>query len=104
MVTTNLVNSFNEEAKSVTLQNDGKIVVAGNVRSRDDGNFDFGIVRYNSNGTVDNSFDTDGMFVTTVGTSHDQVAFVDVQSDGKIVVAGCSKNGSYYEFTVMRCK
>src|SRR5215211_7736343 len=42
-------------AKSVAMQSDGKIVVAGN-SFIDGGNNDFAVVRYNANGTLDATF------------------------------------------------
>jgi uncharacterized delta-60 repeat protein len=49
---------------AVGIQSDGKIVVAGNVQ-RDDGNQDFGVVRLNSNGTLDTTFAGDGKKVVS---------------------------------------
>jgi len=70
-----------DAAKSVVLQSDGKIVVAGN-----SGN-SFAIVRYNTDGSLDTSFDTDGK-VTTLFSGVTAAESVVLQSDGKIVVAG----------------
>ena len=68
---------------SVTVQSDGKILVAGVSNSN------FALVRYNANGSLDTSFDTDGKVITDFG-SGDGGNCVTVQSDGKIMVAGCS--------------
>ena len=45
------------------------------------------MVRYNTNGSLDTSFDTDGRVTTNIGTT-DQGNGVAIQTDGKIVVAG----------------
>jgi uncharacterized delta-60 repeat protein len=87
-------------AKSVALQSDGKIVVAG--YSYNGSNYDFAVVRYNTNGSLDTSFDTDGKVTTDFGASSDYAESVALQSDGKIVVAGTSYNGSNYDFAVVR--
>ena len=84
----------------MVLQSDGKIVVAG--YSVIGGNFDFALARYNTNGSLDTSFDTDGKLTTAIGASDDQARSVILQSDGKIVVAGQSSNGSNYDFAVVR--
>jgi uncharacterized delta-60 repeat protein len=88
-------------AYSVAIQGDGKIVAAG--YSYIVGANDFAVVRYNSNGSLDTSFDTDGIVTTAVGTSVDMAYSVAIQGDGKIVVAGNSLIfGNDYDFSVVR--
>jgi uncharacterized delta-60 repeat protein len=73
--------------KGVALQADGKILVSG--YSNSNGSWEFALVRYNQNGTLDSSFDLDGRLTTTFGSSSsDYGASVTVQADGKIVVVG----------------
>ncbi len=84
-----------DEAKSVTVQSDGRILVAG--RSYTGVNFDFALVRYDSNGSLDTSFDGDGKLTNTIGIGHDEAESVAVQSDGKIVVAGRSTVGTGFD-------
>jgi uncharacterized delta-60 repeat protein len=69
---------------AVAVQSDGKIVVAGHIF-----NDDFAVVRFNSDGSPDSSFDSNGLVTTDFGAS-DQAYAVAIQSDGKIVVAGTS--------------
>lgn len=89
----------NSSASSIAIQSDGKIVVAG---SSDNGSFlDFTIVRYNSNGSLDLSFDSDGIVTTNIGNYDDEARSLAIQSDGKIVVAGCAQ-GSNYDFALVR--
>jgi uncharacterized delta-60 repeat protein len=68
-----------------------KIVAAGNAAMADS---DFGVVRYNSDGSLDTSFDTDGKVTTDISTS-DQGYAVAIQSDDKIVVAGYNANADF---------
>jgi uncharacterized delta-60 repeat protein len=82
-VTTNFGSS--SEIRSITLQSDGKIVAAG---VSDD---NFAIARYNSNGTLDNTFSGDGKLTTDIG-SFDGIYSIAIQSDGKIVAVGGSGN------------
>jgi uncharacterized delta-60 repeat protein len=70
-------------AEAVALQPDGKIVAAGFARS-----VDFGLARYNSNGTLDASFGTGGKVTTDFGGFSDAAFGVAIQPDGKIVAAG----------------
>ncbi len=84
---------------SVTLQKDGKILVAGATRANS--SYDFALIRYNSNGSLDTSFSSDGVLTTAIGLSEDIGYDVAVQSDGKILVSGASKNYSY-DFALAR--
>ena len=83
---------FDDNAQSVAIQSDGKIIVAGwSVNGVDDFTqqpiSDFALVRYNSNGTPDNSFSGDGKLTTDFGYD-DLAKAVTIQNDGKILVAG----------------
>lgn len=72
---------------AVTLQPDGKVIVAGNSY-----NDKFAIARYTSSGDLDTTFDGDGKVITSLGSGlKSYVSYVSVQADGKIIVAG----GSY---------
>ncbi len=73
---------------AVALQNDGRIVVAGYTFGG--GSFDFALARYNSDGSLDTSFDGDGKLTTDFITGDDYAYDVVVQNDGKIVVVGSS--------------
>jgi uncharacterized delta-60 repeat protein len=97
---TTAIGTSSDYANSVTLQSDGKIVVAG--RSYNGNNYDFALVRYNPDGTLDTSFDGDGKLTTAIGTSNDVAQSVTLQSDGKIVVAGFSDNGNTADFALVR--
>ncbi len=91
-------------ANSIAIQSDGKIVVAG---YRDNGigsvnDFDFALVRYNTNGTLDLTFGTDGIVITPIGSGSEKAEEVLIQSDGKILVAGSSHNGTNDDFALVR--
>jgi uncharacterized delta-60 repeat protein len=75
-----------DEAHSVLIQEDGKIVLVG--FSFDFFIRNFTVVRYNTNGTIDDTFDADGIVTTSI-TSYDDAAYSSaLQNDGKIVIAG----------------
>ena len=59
-------------------------------------------MRYNTDGTLDTSFDSDGKVTTAIGSGNDDACSVAIQSDGKIVVAGDSNNGSNDDFALVR--
>ncbi|MGZ8190947.1 MAG: hypothetical protein ACXWTS_06915, partial [Methylococcaceae bacterium] len=91
---------FSENAYSVTVQADGKILLAG--YSYDSIRYAFALVRYNSDGSLDTSFDGDGKVTTNFGFTQDRGYSVTVQADGKIIVAGTSSNGSNDDFALVR--
>jgi uncharacterized delta-60 repeat protein len=86
------------EGRSVALQSDGKIVVAGFAdtwtSTNTTVNDDVLVLRLNSNGTIDNSFDSDGRktwsSVTQGGTegSVDRAFALAVQPSGRIIIGG----------------
>ena len=92
----------NTEARGVAVQSDGKIVVAsfGTIA----GVQQFGIARYNANGTLDTSFGGTGRVLTAIGISGSNATGVALQKDGKIVVAGYAVNnsGRVYDFACVR--
>ena len=97
---TTAVGSSQDQARSVVLQSDGKIVAAG--FSDNGSNYDFAVVRYNADGSLDTTFSGDGIVTTAVGLALDTANSVVMQSDGKIVAAGYSYNGSNDDFAVVR--
>ncbi|MBC3806519.1 cadherin-like domain-containing protein [Undibacterium seohonense] len=86
--------------RSIIVQIDGKILLAG--QSQIGGNNVFALVRYNSNGSLDTTFDTDGKVTVAIG-DRDVAYSVTVQTDGKILLGGVSKNGNGNDnFTLVR--
>jgi uncharacterized delta-60 repeat protein len=92
-----------DEARSVTLQSDGKILVAGYSALIGSSLFDFALVRYNVDGSLDTSFDVDGKLTTAIGTRGDFGESITLQPDGKILVAGYANDSSDNpDFAVVR--
>jgi uncharacterized delta-60 repeat protein len=86
--------------RQVAVQSDGKIVVVGSANNG--ANYDFALARYTTNGVLDTAFNGTGKVTTPIGSGDDQAYSLKVQSDGKIVVAGRSHNGSNYDFALAR--
>jgi uncharacterized delta-60 repeat protein len=88
--------------KATTVQTDGKVVVAG--LSHTASNQDFGVARYNTNGTLDNTFNGTGEVITSIGAGNapDIALSIAIQGDGKIVVAGYTFNGGNSDFSMVR--
>ena len=98
------IGILNSVPTALTIQPDGKIVVAGytNAGSSGSPNYVFALVRFLVNGAIDNSFDFDGKAATPPGLGDDKGYAVAIQPDGKIVLAGSSGNGSNTDFAVIR--
>jgi uncharacterized delta-60 repeat protein len=108
MAITSFTPTF-DVAYAVAVQpTDGKIVVTGYTATSSDsfGNryADFAVARYNTDGTLDTTFDGDGWVATNASannTGHDSAYDVAIQSDGKIVAGGDSQ-GTGTELTLLR--
>ncbi len=81
----------NSSANALTLQADGKIIVTGSVSGK------VALLRLLSNGSIDNSFDQDGIVAADFSGSTERGNDVKVQNDGKIVVAGYSYNETIFQ-------
>ncbi|WP_407571992.1 hypothetical protein [Deinococcus altitudinis] len=82
--------SSDDTATALQVQPDGKLIVAGYTIKSDSTGYDFAVVRYTTGGALDTSFGKGGKVVTPVGVggSNDVANAVQVQPDGKIVLAG----------------
>ncbi len=98
-IATSAIGISNDEAYGVSVQDDGKILIAGS--SIIDSHSEFAILRYNSDGSLDTSFDTDGKVTTSFGAGSSDGKSVTLQADGKILVSGSYLDG-VYKFAVAR--
>ncbi|PNY79597.1 hypothetical protein [Deinococcus koreensis] len=81
-------------ARSVAVQSDGKIVVAGGATNSANEER-FGVARLNANGALDTGFGTGGKVTTSIsGSSSDRAQALMIQPDGKIVAGGYASYGS----------
>lgn len=85
-VTTNFTpgrrGALGDGAYGVLVQGDGRILAVGLARGR------VALARYNTNGRLDTSFSRDGKVRTNFTSGVDHADDVELQGDGKIVVAG----------------
>ncbi|HSB11392.1 MAG TPA: hypothetical protein VLM38_18030 [Blastocatellia bacterium] len=75
-------------AYSVVIQPDGKIVVAGEAAVPEHSSSDFALARFNSDGSLDRSFGSDGTVITDFFGKAEHVFGLALQTDGKIVAVG----------------
>ncbi|MEO8961507.1 MAG: hypothetical protein ABI325_06485, partial [Ginsengibacter sp.] len=90
----------NDTSICVAIQSDGKIVLAG--YSSSGGNTNFAICRYNSDGSLDNTFNTNGKQTTDFGSASGYANSLGVQADGKLVVLGYKNDGVKSEVAAAR--
>jgi len=84
-----------------TLLHPDKIVVAG------DSLIDTAIIRYNLNGSLDTTFDTDGILVVSLGAGNDEANAIGFQTTPligatRIIIAGFAETASGRDFMVAR--
>jgi len=83
-----------DQARSATLQPDGKIVAAGTMISPNGLTQRFALVRYNPNGARDGTFSGDGRQTIDFGSCCQSATKVLLQADGKIVAVGYANTES----------
>jgi uncharacterized delta-60 repeat protein len=78
-------------------QTDGKIVVAGT-----DGNGNFMLGRYNTDGTLDVSFANNGVIITDISTAADALNALVITADGKIIAGGSTVQDGHNQFALVQ--
>jgi uncharacterized delta-60 repeat protein len=94
------INNQVQEVNTVKVQTDGKILVCGNNFTPDE----YFVIRQNTNGTLDNTFNTNGVLTFTIpGASVDGGSnTMSLQPDGKILVGGSDYDGTTIGSVVVR--
>jgi uncharacterized delta-60 repeat protein len=87
------IDGSNDNVRGLALQRNGKIVAAGSATIGHRPDTDFVVARFNTDGSVDSSFGTNGKVTTDFAGKNtdedlDSAYAVAIQSDGKIVAAG----------------
>jgi len=93
---------YSDVGLTCTAQPDGKIVVAGSSAITNGAPADFALVRYNTDGSLDTSFNSTGKVTTDFFGDADYAQHVTLQSDGKLVVAGFATDAGQTVFAVAR--
>ena len=94
--------NFDMNSRHVVISSEGKIYAAGNGQNS---TFDFGmgVVRYNSDGSLDNGFGESGIAIVNVNSnSTDEANVIALQNDDKILLAGLIRDGTNNNFGVIR--
>jgi uncharacterized delta-60 repeat protein len=93
-----------ERIHDVAIQPDGKIFLIGETQLVPTINSDIAIARINSNGTLDNTFNSTGKLQIDFIAGYSDYGYASIlQSDGKLLVAGSSEiTLGKYEFALVR--
>ncbi|HEY8186635.1 MAG TPA: hypothetical protein VIF64_11225 [Pyrinomonadaceae bacterium] len=96
---------FGDQIRALAIDQANRIVAAGltNTASSNCGLYvaDFAVARFTQNGTIDNSFSSDGRVSTDVYGGYERADGLLLQPDGKIVITG-STNSSVEDFALVR--
>jgi uncharacterized delta-60 repeat protein len=100
------IGAGSADAWSVAVQPDGKILVGGDLLYSDESGQNqvaIALARYRPDGRLDPDFGSEGKVTTPTGAWPSlPVADLALQRDGKIVVAGATRNGSQTLFALVR--
>ena len=87
-VFTDFGSTRDSAGRTVAIQRDGKIVVAGFSQPRDSDEEDFALARYNRDGSLDGRFGSNGKVLIDVGFGADDVFDAAIDHAGRIVAVG----------------
>ena len=94
------IGNGDDSANAMTLQTDGKVLLAG--ACLNGANVAFCAARYLANGTLDIAWNGTGKVITPIGGGEDTATAMTLQPDGKLLLAGSCVNGSQYDFCAVR--
>ncbi|MFZ1256314.1 MAG: delta-60 repeat domain-containing protein, partial [Saprospiraceae bacterium] len=80
-----------DQAGSIAIQKDGKLLVGGRTNVVNNA-FDFILARYLSDGNLDLGFGDQGKIIRDFGSSQENIEFIKVLSDQRILIGGYSNN------------
>lgn len=90
------INPVQSRATSVLVLADNKIIVAGYVNTYSARGHDFALVKYNTDGSYDSTFGTNGKQVSDFGDGDDTAYSITYTAADKIVVAGITSIGQRF--------
>ncbi len=92
--TTSINGSTRCAINALVLQPDGTLVAAGSAYMGEYYQYQFALLRYNADGTLDHSFGTNGIVTTPIGRSHATAFALVLRPDGRLVAGGYADGGA----------
>jgi uncharacterized delta-60 repeat protein len=92
------IDTASNMSQAIAIEPDNKILVAGTAGNLD---YKFALVRFNTDGSLDNTFGINGAITTDFGNGAIANAIA-LQADGKIVLAGLANTKTANEFGIAR--
>jgi len=96
------VLGYEDEARAMVVQQNGKILVAGTAEvASGSKKYDFAVARFNADGSIDGGFGSGGVVSLNIN-DNDIPEGIALQKDGKILVGGTSDIDGDANYTVVR--
>ncbi|HEX5626168.1 MAG TPA: hypothetical protein VFX48_09135 [Saprospiraceae bacterium] len=89
-----------DQASAIAVQPDGKLLVGG--RTNASGAFDFILARYTADGQLDTGFGNQGKLTWDFGSGQENIEYIKVLADGKILWGGYSNTNPNSHSIIMR--
>ena len=99
-LSTTALSTTHDYSRGLAIQADGRILVAGSTNGTTQS--EFGFVRLLPDGTLDTSFNNDGMLTVDFFGAADGANALAIQPDGRIVAAGVARNGAVFGLGLVR--
>jgi uncharacterized delta-60 repeat protein len=93
------IGAIEDVGESLALQSDGKILLGGT--SEEGNDLCFALARFLPDGSPDITFNGTGKSMTNLGMGNDEGRSLAVQSNGKIILAGITDNGTDNDFALV---
>jgi uncharacterized delta-60 repeat protein len=90
-----VTNSANGATQGLAIQSDGKILFGGAINGGHRNGYDFAVIRYNANGTVDSSFGNAGTATADFASSDDRIRAIEIDANNNVVAIGSSATGGF---------
>ena len=88
------IGDGDDAATDVLLQPDGKALIGGRANNGNDN--DLCVIRINEDGSLDDSFGSNGVVITDVAADYDEIISMVLQPDGKLIVGGSARIGNFF--------
>ncbi len=98
-------DNFQDKAYALSVDAGGSIYLGGHgYETGNGGLFHFALAKYNSEGSLDNTFNTDGKMTVVMGADQSAIFEMALQPDGKLLLGGQSTNipGGFTDFALLR--